>query len=283
MKVLVAGAGVLGRELIGVLLEQGHNVRAMALCEEEFQGLTHPLLERRAANVTRPETLAGICEGMDAVVSCIGITRIKRAITHEAVDYQGNLNLLEEAERSGARTFAIVSPEGVEEGSRHAPLLAARCRFEERLQLSDINWIIIHSGGFFTDLADMARMAQKSPMFVVGDGTTRFTPIAVSDLSRFTAKSLESASREILHVGGPETLSWNEIVSLCFAHWGKPPKIYHVPVRLCHLILALIRPFSKRYYAMGRLIIFMSVTELPTPSVGEERLVDFMRKHLAVA
>jgi uncharacterized protein YbjT (DUF2867 family) len=283
MHVLVAGAGVLGRELITVLLDQGHNVRAMALREEEFDGLAHPLLECRAADVTRPEMLTGLCEGVEAVVSCIGITRINGALTHDAVDYRGNVNLLKEAEGSGTKTFAIVSPEGVEEGNGHAPLLSARCRFEERLQQSDVSWIIIHSGGFFTDLAEMARLAAKSPMFVVGDGTTRFTPIAVSDLARFTAESLGSASREILHAGGPETLSWNEIVSLGFAYWGKQPRIYHVPVWFCRLTLALIRPFSKKYYAMGRLIVFMSLTELPTPPVGQERLEDYIKKHLARA
>ncbi len=283
MHVLVAGAGVLGRELISVLLENGHVVTAMALKESEFEGLQHPLLTCHAADVTRPQTLAGLCDGVDAVVSCIGITRTSGSVTHDAVDYMGNVNLLREAERSHVDKFAIVSPEGVDEGDRHAPLLAARARFESVLKRSELNWMVIHSGGFFADLAEMARMAQKSPMFVIGNGQACFTPISVVDLAHFTADSLETARNETLHVGGPETLSWNEIATLCFSYWGKKPRIYHVPVWLCRLTLALVRPFSRRYHALGKLLVFMSVTELPTPSHGTERLEEFMRRHLAPA
>lgn len=283
MHVLVAGAGILGRELIHVLLEQQHEVTAMALDKQELAGFNHPSLTCISGDVTKPDTIAGICKNVAAVVSCIGITRIRGTLTHDSVDYQGNLNLLREAERAGVKKFAIVSPEGVQRGRKLAPLLEARQKFEVKLTFSSIGWIVIHAGGFFSDLAEMAKMARTSPMFAIGNGETTFTPIAVADLALFVADSLKGAGNKKLHVGGPETMTWNQILALCFNHWGAKPRIVHVPAWICRVMLVLIRPFSAKYYAMGRLLVFMSTTELPTPTLGKERLADYFSRQLSVA
>lgn len=282
MKVLVAGVGVLGRALIRALLESGHDVTALALQEKEFAGLDHPRLRARVGDVTRPETIRGIALGMQVVVSCIGITRIRGRLTHMAVDYDGNLHLLREAEGAHVSLFAIVSPEGVELGRQAAPLLEARSRFENRLQQSGIPWLIVHSGGFFSDLAELAKMVRKAPFFVIGAGQSRFTPIAVSDLAAIVAAELERFERRKIHVGGPETLSWNEIAGRCFAHAKVTPRVVHVPVALCRLALALVGPFSAKQAAMGRLLIFMFTHDLPTPERGTTRLSDYLEEQAAL-
>lgn len=282
MHVLVAGAGILGRELIRVLLGEGHEVTALALNEREFNGLAHSRLHCKVMNVTRPETLSGAAAGVDAVISCIGITRVNGRVTHRAVDYQGNLNLLMEAKAAGVKLFAIVSPEGVEAGRDKAPLLEARYMFEKVLMGSGINWLIVHSGGFFADLAEVAKMVRKSPMFVIGSGTNRFTPIAVADLASIIAEEIKTAASRKIHVGGPQTLSWNDILRMCFEHWQIKPRIYHVPEWVCGLILVLIRPLSPKYYAMGRLLLFMYTHDLPTPERGTIKLKDYFRSTLPV-
>lgn len=280
MHVMVAGAGVLGRELIHVLLAEEHEVTAIALNAREFSGLSHPRLTCRAVDVTRPESLRGVADGIHTIVSCIGITRVNAKVTHMAVDFEGNRNLLEEAERAGVKMFAIVSPEGVELGRNAAPLLEARHLFEKRLQESRLKWMIVHSGGFFSDLADVAKLARKSPMFVIGDGNSRFTPIAVSDLARIVAGEIRTTESRKVHVGGPETLSWNAIMRLCFEHWKLPPRIYHIPAVLCRLALPLIKPFSIRHFSMGKLLVFMYTNNLPTPEIGSTRLKDYLMKAL---
>jgi uncharacterized protein YbjT (DUF2867 family) len=282
MHVMVAGAGILGRELIHVLLENEHEVTAIALNEREFSGLSHPRLRCKAVNVTRPETLRGVTDGVHTIISCIGITRVSAKLTHMDVDYEGNRNLLEEAERSGVKMFAIVSPEGVELGRKAAPLLEARHLFEKRLRESRLKWLIFHSGGFFTDLAEVARMARKSPMFVIGDGRNRFTPIAVSDLAEIVAREIETTESRKVHVGGPETLSWNEIMQRCFEHWHKPVRIYHIPAFLCRLALPLVKPFSLKHFSMGKLLVFMYTNNLPTPQLGGTKLSEYLRATLPV-
>jgi nucleoside-diphosphate-sugar epimerase len=283
MRILVAGAGVLGKRLIRVFLGRGSEVVALALAQREFEGLEHPNLRAVACDVTKPEQLEGLCRGVDIVVSCIGITRLKGNLTHMDVDYRGNLNLLREAERSGVRKFGIVSPEGVDEGADHVPLLEARRLFEQELRKSSVDWLVFHAGGFFTDLAEMGKMVEKGSLFVIGHGKNVFTPIAVEDLAEIVAADMLARSRQVVHVGGPEDMSWNEICEVCFAHRGKKPRILKIPVWLCRLTLWMIKPFSRPYHAMGRLLVFMSTQDLPTEKRGRTRLADYLKANRSVA
>jgi len=278
MNILIAGAGgALGKALVKRYLEQGDSVSALVLRAAEMEGIAHPRLKVVTANVTQPESLHGVCDGQDHVISCIGITRLKGRMTHEAVDFKGNLNLLREAERASVRKFGFISPAGTDIGYRQVPLLAAKFRFEQALRQSATEWVIFRSGGFFTDLAEMMKLAAKGPLFVVGDGASRSTPIDVGDLASLMAEGMRTQSRAVVEVGGPENLSWLEVCKTCFDLQGKPPKIMRAPVWLCRTTLVLLRPFSFRHYAMGQLLVFMSTHDVCTPPCGKIPLRNFLR------
>ena len=59
-------------------------------------------------NKTLDRTLNGICDGIDVVISSIGITKQKDGLTYMDVDYQGNMNLLKEAKKEGIASILSV-------------------------------------------------------------------------------------------------------------------------------------------------------------------------------
>ena len=278
MHVFIAGAGgQLGKHLIHLFLQKDFHVTAMGYSRQEFAGLTHPRLTLAICDVTRPEQLKGVCKGADAVVSCLGITRMRGNLSHYDVDYLGNLNLLREAEQQGVRTFGFITPVGAGHGHEHGvPLLQAKHLFKQELRKSGLNWVIFRAGGFFSDLADVGRMAAKGTMYVVGPGTQIFTPVHVGDVAQVMADELLVRRNAVVEIGGPEDMSWNEICRACFAHYGKAPHIVHVPIWLCRLVLLLLKPFSPAYEAMGKLIVFMSTHDLPTARRGRLRFADYL-------
>ena len=120
--ILIAGVGgVLGRELVEAFIKRSIQPAGLALFDREFNGLEGKLSSKVTADVTKAETLRGVCAGMDTVVSVIGITRIRGHVTHMDVDYQGNMNLLAEAQRAG-ETVAWIQRVG---GMLYPPDLAA--------------------------------------------------------------------------------------------------------------------------------------------------------------
>lgn len=277
MNLLIAGAGgVLGRELVRQALARGDHVAALVLRKGELRVIEHPRLRIIEADVTKPEQLAGICKGLEQVISCIGITRLRGNLTHEIVDYRGNLNLLEEAKRSGISRFGFISPAGTDQGLGHAPLIDAKYRFEQALQASGVPWVVFRSGGFFPDLVEMKKLAAKGPLYAIGKGDSRSTPVHIPDLAAIMLAEMGQRENTVVEVGGPEDLTWRETCALCFETQDLPVRIRYAPVGLCRLALAFIRPFSYRYHAMGRLLLFMSTHDVCTSKRGTVKLRDYL-------
>lgn len=276
---LIAGAGgVLGRSLVEEFNKKGIKPRGMALFERELTGMDDKLSSRIFANVTEPESLHGTCDGVDIVVSVIGIGRIKGKLTHMDVDYKGNMNLLAEAKRAGVKKFVFISPAGTEIGAAQGvPLMEAKFRFEEQLKISGLDWVIVRAGGFMSDFAEMGKMARQGAMYLIGNGNIVSTPVDVKDLAVLMAEDALSASNQYTSIGGPHDLTWRQIYETCFKVWDKPARISSMPVWLCRLVLFILRPFSAQYYALGKLILFFSVTDVPTQRRGSMDLETYLR------
>lgn len=115
MKVLVTGAhGSIGSHLCEHLLAEGHSVRALVSpwgkLDHLNSVLTQPDFSLVRADITRPESLTGSCEGVEVVFHAAAKTTEwgpYRAF-HE-VNVQGTENVLLEAVRSNVRRFVQVS------------------------------------------------------------------------------------------------------------------------------------------------------------------------------
>ena len=87
-RVLVAGAtGYLGGFVVQELKTRGYFVRALARSAKKVAHLASPPDDVVEAEVTRPETLEHVCDGIDMVFSSIGITKQKDGLTFRDVDY----------------------------------------------------------------------------------------------------------------------------------------------------------------------------------------------------
>ena len=271
--VLVAGAtGYLGKHLLAALKKHGHSTIALARNPKKLpEDAADTIIQ---AEVTQPETLDGVCQNVDVVISCVGITRQKDGLTYMDVDYQANANLLKEALRSGVNKFIYVSLLNGR-SLRKLKMVDAKERFVDKLKASGIGHTVIRPNGFFSDMQEVLHMAQKGKVYLFGDGKFRGNPIHGSDLAEFIVEKMESREKE-LDVGGPDLLSQNQIAELAFEAIGKKKKITHIPIWIKNLMLFLVRVFSgqKNY---GPIEFFMTVMtrDMIAPTYGKQRLVDF--------
>lgn len=82
-RVLVAGAtGYLGGFVARECKARGYVVRALARSPEKLDYFRDELDDVVRAEVTRPETLEHVCDGIEIVFSSIGITRQPSTGTH---------------------------------------------------------------------------------------------------------------------------------------------------------------------------------------------------------
>ena len=152
-RVLVAGAtGYLGKNIIKNLVGRAFNTTAIIRTASKFFEPDLPIKVLRA-EVTAAQTLKNCCDGIDVIISTIGITRQADCLSYMKVDYQANLNLLNEAKKSNVKKFIYVS--ALHGNSlKSLKIFEAKEKFVDELKASGIDYCIIRPTGFFADMAE---------------------------------------------------------------------------------------------------------------------------------
>lgn len=280
-KVLVAGAtGYLGQYLVAELKKQGYWVRALVRRQNQ-QGLVASADHIYVGEVTEPNTLHGVTEGIDVVISAVGITRQKDGLTYMDVDYQGNINLLDKAIADEVKQFVYVSAIDGDK-NRHLKIFEAKERFADELKQSSLSSIIVRPNGYFSDMGDFLKMAASGRVYLFGDGHVQINPISGKDLAEFIVKALnQGQARQELSVGGPEVLSLNDIANCAAQALGQDIKISYLPdwVRRGSIFAARHFTPQKFYGPIEFFLTFMGESHLGEP-VGGDRLEDFYRNEV---
>jgi nucleoside-diphosphate-sugar epimerase len=119
--VLVTGAaGFIGGFLCKRLIDEGHSVRGLAMPEECVDRLKGMGCSVVRGDLTRPETIRGICDGVDTVYHLAARVTYwgKRAAFYDAI-LEGTRHLLEECAGSGPRFVLASSVVAVGLGRKH--------------------------------------------------------------------------------------------------------------------------------------------------------------------
>ncbi len=279
-RILVAGAtGYLGKYILKELQRWEIPTTAVARSPEKLNDLDLDNVEIIQAEVTRPQTLSGLCNGVDVVISTIGITRQKDGLTYMEVDYQANVSLLKEAERAGVQKFIYIS---VLNGQhlKNLRMVEAKERFVDELRSSGMDHTIIRPNGFFSDLSDFLSMAEGGRVFLFGDGEYKLNPIHGADLAEICVEAIARNESEI-EVGGPDILTHNEIAELSLFAWNKPRKIIHLPdiIRVLATHTARLITSQKTYGPLEFFFTLMGRDNIATRH-GIHRLQDFFNQEV---
>ena len=270
-RVLVAGAtGYLGGFVARELKARGYLVRALARSVEKLDRIRGSLDEIFEGEITRPETLDRVCDGIGIVFSSIGITRQRDGLTFRDVDYQGNKNLLEVALRAGVRKFIYVSALNGPK-LRHLDIVEAHEAFVDELRASGISYAVLRPTGYFSDMGEILEMARKGRVWLIGSSENRVNPIHGADLAVACADAIEGDDTEI-EVGGPDTMTWNEVAKLAFEVLDRPAKITRVPEWLTWPVVRLVRLFNRH---RGELLAFfttIATIDVVAPPTGTHTL-----------
>lgn len=273
--VLIAGAtGYLGRHLISAYHRAGYRVIALARRPEALIGLEKHIDEISFGQATKAETLNGVMENVDLVVSALGITRQKDGLSYEQVDYQANRNLLDAALKSRVKQFLYVHVKNAER-MPHVAMAAAKARFAAELETADIQSTIVSPSGFFSDLLEVLEMARKGRVYLFGDGKSLISPIDGRDLAEACVAASEEGIARI-EVGGPEALSLNQTAEIAFAALGKRPRITHLPIAPVRAVLGAAKwlGFGQK---IGALDFFVTASQfdMSAPANGSRTLAQF--------
>jgi uncharacterized protein YbjT (DUF2867 family) len=142
--------------------------------------------------------------------------------------------------------FVLLSMRGA---AADHPMELARMkhRAEEALRASRLAWTILRPTPFMELWAgivgDPIEKAVKTTVFGSGDNPINFT--AERDVAQFVELVLAEPrfERTVLDVGGPDNLSFNQLVQQIEAAVGRPAEVRHIPMPVMRLSALLTRPF----------------------------------------
>ena len=246
MKVLLAGAfGNLGFEILKQLVEKKYEVIAADLKEKENNGLEGKYTFK-AIDATNPETLKGICDGVDTVITTMGLTTSSTRFTAYDIDYQGNLNLYNEAKKANVRKFNYISVISCDEpGAEKVPMLHAKYMLEQEIKKGDMSYVIYRPTGYFYDIAKVFKpYVDKGEMQLLkGYHNVKANVVDCPDFAKFIVEHMDDEN-VTYNVGGKETYSYEEMAKMCFKAANKPVIIKDSPVWM-FLILANLPKIKK--------------------------------------
>ena len=241
MKVVLAGAfGNLGAEILKCLVKAGHEVVAADLKERPVEG-TEGKYKFVSIDATNPDTLKGLCEGAEVVITTMGLTGASTKVTSYDIDYQGNMNLYAECKRAGVKKFNYISVISCDEpGAEGVPMLHAKYLVEQEIKKETMDYVIYRPTGYFYDIAKVFKpYIDKGEMQLLkGYGGVKANVVDCPDFAAFIIEHM-CDTNVTYNVGGKETYTYEEMAKMCFDAAGKPMKIKWAPIWLFGILANL--------------------------------------------
>lgn len=247
--ILVTGAsGFIGEALVPHLLKEGYIVRALVR-EGKRQPITpHPRLEHVVGDVRDQACVLQAMQGVDAIVHLAA--RLRDEPDSEEVNVGGTQNIADAAVLAGVKRIVNVSTQSVKL-TRKGPYGETKAQAEEILARSGIPTVtfrpsLVYASELRGALGTIAQYARLPLVPIIGSGNVHFQPIHRDDLARVIAIALkeDQVIGNTYDVGGPDRVSFRELITLFAENAGKRPRMLFLPTSLC-LFLARLCSFLK--------------------------------------
>ena len=263
MKVAILGAtGFVGSYIVDALVEAGHTPRVLVRPGSEAKLRHNDRCDIVPGDAGDASAVARLMAGADAAIYNIGIIRDfpDQGITFEAMHYAGAVRAIDAAREAGVRRFVLMSANGVRPDG--VPYQSTKYRAEQHLQASGLDWTIFRPSVVFGDprglmefctqlTAEMIDPPIPAPLFhdgllPTGAGRFELSPVFVGDVAQCFVRSLESPATigQVYPLGGPDTLSWKEIIDTLAEVAGKRKLKLPAPAGMVKAVASVFERFD---------------------------------------
>ena len=240
MIAIAGGTGRLGSLLARRLVDRGLGVRVITRDPERAAHLQDLSLEIATADVRDGAGIRAALEGATTVVSAVHGFAGPGHVSPDSVDRQGNVNVIDAASDLGVEVI-LMSVVGAS-GEHPMELFRAKHAAEQHLRASGAGWTIVRATAFIELWDEIMRRR-----IVFGHGENPINFVSVHDVVAALERAvLDRRLRgEVVEVGGPRNLTFNELALLSQQAHGGSGAVRHIP----RAVLRLTAPFSRQVRA----------------------------------
>ena len=253
MKVAVfGGTGFVGGYLVDALLGAGHQPALLVRPGSESKVNRRDDVRIVAGDIATPSAIDAVLESADAVIYNIGILREypRKGITFERLQYRGAVRVIEAARRAGVSRLILMSANGVRVPG--TPYQETKFRAEEFARHSGMDVTVFRPSVIFGDprgtyefATQLHREMVATPLPGIGfhngwsadRGQIHMSPVHVEDVARAFVEALDDPETigKTYTLGGPESLSWSEMLKRVAAATGREKSILPMPIGVMRL------------------------------------------------
>jgi uncharacterized protein YbjT (DUF2867 family) len=228
---LFGGTGFVGSYLVDALLTSGFH--PVLLVRDGSAAKVRQLNRCTIVNgdIDDANAIERVVDGSDALIYNIGILREfpKRGITYAKLQNEAARRVMDTAVAAGVRRFLLMSANGVKpDGTGYQ---RTKYNAETHLRATNLDWTIFRSSVLFGDprghmefatqlSAEIIDSPLPAPLFHSGllplnAGGFSMSPVHVTDVAAAFVKALQNPQTigQTLQLGGPESITWREILS----------------------------------------------------------------------
>ena len=247
MILIAGGTGCLGSVAANRLHRSGVPVRVLSRGLAPHPGAIDPGVQLVRADARDPSSLRSPMEGVDLVVSAVQGFMGPGGVTPQSVDRDGNIHLVEAAERVGA-DIVMVSVIGA---SPESPMELMRAKYaaEQRLRSSGSAWTILRPEAYaetWTRLLEQTAGRSHRPL-VFGRGDNPIAWVSVVDVAALVERAVLDVSLRgrVLEICGPEPATLTRLAEMVMTQHGWTGRPRHVPRPMLHVMantVGLLKP-----------------------------------------
>lgn len=236
MILVTGGTGFVGPKIVHALRARDLPVRCLVRDPRRATQLAGWGCELAQGDVTDPASLRAALRGCERVVHLVAIIQ-GRPEQFERVMSEGTRDLVAAAQGEGVRRFVLMSALGTSEETKDTvPYFRAKWAMEQTVKGSGLEHVIFRpsfvfgrDGGVLPIFLRQVRWSPVTP--VLGPGRQRSQPIWVEDVAAYYARGVDlpEAANRIFELGGPDTVSWNELYGRIAKVLGKRRAKLHIP------------------------------------------------------
>jgi NADH dehydrogenase len=242
-----------GTGFVGTAIQKALKGRPLRLLVRQGEvGQRNPDATYVTGDVTDAASLSGTMDGCSTVIHLVAIIEEHGDATFDRVIRQGTEHVVAEARRAGVDHFILMSAMGVRDDPRY-PYFYSKYRAEKSVEQSELPWTVFRPSiifgpgdGFINQLADLVRSAPVVP--IAGNGQALFQPVSVNDVAKAFAWAVDHPESigQTFDLGGPDILTYDEIIELIQKQLGTAKRTMHLPTGLVRGVVTLSSPLPKK-------------------------------------
>ena len=254
---LIGGTGFVGGYLVEALLAADHVVSLLVRAGSEAKISNADACRLTQGDLGDAAAIEATLAGNDAVIYNVGILREyrRRGVTFEQSQYQGAVDTIAAAQAVGVRRLLLMSANGVKQhGTRYqeTKYRAEQAAFDSGLDVTVFRPSVIFGNPrgkmeFATQLyQDMVKPPLPAVAFHTGwspsTGPVLMSPVHAADVADAFVHALrdDTTIGERYNLGGPEELTWAEMVRRIAATVGKDKIMLPMPIGVMKLGATLL-------------------------------------------